>query len=1151
MKTKYSDYKSPPYKTRAVTSNKNKNQVVLPAGNIPHNPSVTRKAAETAKAQTTNNEHTLNTEKNNEHTLNTEKELMATVAVQPQPTTNLFACSLAGDVESNIPIFLNEPYKIENLYLSEESIQLLNGNNWLSTELIDFLIKHGTPFFITSDIAIPSTDIERILEVYNKKAKSTEPNDLLFIKKKREELKYFGTKPIRIYSVVQNKGHFFVIDMIFDATDSEGDFFQSITVYDNLLRRERINENSKKPKKKLRNDSAIKLLKKYQTFFYNYILYDKSEDILLNYKNAIYEDICYVECPLVENKYDSGLYAYVIFLHIVRGIFIQSKLFTQSDITTFRKALYIVLTGSEEELKADPKKFISTDFITSFFGMTFQSNNKPNNFINYFHKATNYVSPSKRRELIDEGNNLQERNIFCTEVIGNQDDNENQEDYENFEEEDHHFSDKLLVRNQKLNHVNPERDVLFKEMFVYGNDIEGNYKGFDDIRDMDDLSIKITQYEREADIKLRIEKSSNVIGSRLYTCVSHNNCMFRARFGPRRGDKKIILKNTAVLFHCGIDRDGQYENGKLFKQQLDGKVGDTIETIESIKYSKVVAKDIVKATKSVKKNVLTYNQGHQVLSKSEKLKKIETKKNYEKIIPYLQEFKLKNPGTVTDYEIDNNSCITKLFICPGIMNNKLLYVRPMLALDAAHLNDDSKGTLYLAVIKSGNDEILPVAIAFTEENENINGWNFFLKNFKKACPNLIEDHRLPRCRLYKYWSFVSDRDKGLLPALKKIFPDNHHSNCLFHIQQNVVTQFGKKCGEYTFSLGKTFSITEEEELFEKIRKCSVKAEQYLLRIDAETWRSTEWVRNDNLPPRYGMVTSNICESANFMFKNERNLNWLKALDGMFHKIMFKIAKHRQTYSEKKGMIKKYEDSYKTLFNNSISYNILPINEQMYTYKVYMGEGDDYDPNKTQEINMRLRKCSCGTWQDTELMCVHAITYYRVIEKKSLKQIMDLPFNHYYSYKYLRSLYKDNINPVILDSLSSDKTTKPPPFTKKRKAGRPPTKRKSRKPQYEKTVTCSNCGGKAHNKTKCTKEKGYKILKELGLLSDSESEAHPVAVVPGVSTSISTNKDRISSSDEKGNTSDEGSIEEEENSSYDGINGYDEEDRKPKAKRYKK
>jgi hypothetical protein len=60
-----------------------------------------------------------------------------------------------------------------------------------------------------------------------------------------------------------------------------------------------------------------------------------------------------------------------------------------------------------------------------------------------------------------------------------------------------------------------------------------------------------------------------------------------------------------------------------------------------------------------------------------------------------------------------------------------------------------------------------------------------------------------------------------------------------------------------------------------------------------------------------------------------------------------------------------------------------------------------------------------------------------------------------------------------------------------------------------------------------------------------------AVVPGVSTIISTNKDRISSSDEEGNTSDEGSIEEEENSSYDGINGYDEEDRKPKAKRYKK
>ena len=39
------------------------------------------------------------------------------------------------------------------------------------------------------------------------------------------------------------------------------------------------------------------------------------------------------------------------------------------------------------------------------------------------------------------------------------------------------------------------------------------------------------------------------------------NCVFRARFGPRRGDKKLVLKFNN-LYHSGIDRKGKYDSGK-------------------------------------------------------------------------------------------------------------------------------------------------------------------------------------------------------------------------------------------------------------------------------------------------------------------------------------------------------------------------------------------------------------------------------------------------------------------------------------------------------------------------------------------------------------------------------------------------------------
>ena len=178
-------------------------------------------------------------------------------------------------------------------------------------------------------------------------------------------------------------------------------------------------------------------------------------------------------------------------------------------------------------------------------------------------------------------------------------------------------------------------------MFVYGNDVDGNPCNFDDLMDLEDLTKKIRKYEVASDIKLRISKSNSKVGSRLYTCVSHENCVFRARFGPQRGNKKLVLK-THNLHHSGIDRQGKYANGKNFKQQLATTIGVNVEKIEGVKHSKPVAKDVVKASRTLQCNNPSYNQGHQVIAKKNVIDKFESKKSYELIIPYLKEFTKKS-----------------------------------------------------------------------------------------------------------------------------------------------------------------------------------------------------------------------------------------------------------------------------------------------------------------------------------------------------------------------------------------------------------------------------------------------------------------------------------------------------------------------------
>jgi hypothetical protein len=178
-------------------------------------------------------------------------------------------------------------------------------------------------------------------------------------------------------------------------------------------------------------------------------------------------------------------------------------------------------------------------------------------------------------------------------------------------------------------------------MFVYGNDADGNPCNFDDLIDLDDLGNKIYQYEVASGIKLRISKSNINVGSRLYTCVSHKDCVFRARFGPTRGNKKLVLKPHHNLNHCGIDRNGKYENGRKFKTQLQFSIGDSVDKIKEVKHAKPVPRDVMKAVRTIKGKTTTYNQGHQVLAKRDLLDKVNSNKSYELIIPYLEQFQKK------------------------------------------------------------------------------------------------------------------------------------------------------------------------------------------------------------------------------------------------------------------------------------------------------------------------------------------------------------------------------------------------------------------------------------------------------------------------------------------------------------------------------
>ena len=85
--------------------------------------------------------------------------------------------------------------------------------------------------------------------------------------------------------------------------------------------------------------------------------------------------------------------------------------------------------------------------------------------------------------------------------------------------------------------------------------------------------------------------------------------------------------------------------------------------------------------------------------------------------------------------------------------------------------------LLIAVARDGEDQILPLAWGFVS-TESTDNWSFFLSHFRHTFPSL-RDKELK-------FIMISDRSKGLGPALVAEFPDIIPLYCCYHLGENLM-----------------------------------------------------------------------------------------------------------------------------------------------------------------------------------------------------------------------------------------------------------------------------------------------------------------------------------------------------------------------------
>ena len=117
----------------------------------------------------------------------------------------------------------------------------------------------------------------------------------------------------------------------------------------------------------------------------------------------------------------------------------------------------------------------------------------------------------------------------------------------------------------------------------------------------------------------------------------------------------------------------------------------------------------------------------------------------------------------------------------------------------------------------------------------------------------------------------------------------------------VRDRYGQECARNVIAMAKSFSNRYVDYLLEKVQTCKPAAANYISSIE-EFWRSTDWNSCERqLPPRYGIVTSNTSECVNNRFGEEaRDLGWLEAVDKLVDVMSNRIFQCRQKHMNKEG-----------------------------------------------------------------------------------------------------------------------------------------------------------------------------------------------------------------------------------------------------------
>ena len=129
--------------------------------------------------------------------------------------------------------------------------------------------------------------------------------------------------------------------------------------------------------------------------------------------------------------------------------------------------------------------------------------------------------------------------------------------------------------------------------------------------------------------------------------------------------------------------------------------------------------------------------------------------------------------------LDGNRPLLYGYVYSGRYVHKMLpHLKGVFVTDGAHMKGTMKGSILSLWGYDANDHLVNIALCYVLANEDEKRWLDFLNVIRGWYPRL------------QTTALISDGDKGLAPAIEKVFPAMSHLLCYRHVADNV----RKNCG---------------------------------------------------------------------------------------------------------------------------------------------------------------------------------------------------------------------------------------------------------------------------------------------------------------------------------------------------------------------